>query len=201
MGTEVADRYAPAEAARRVEREWGPVSVVMDYAGIAIGGPFARTPTELWQRVVDVNLTGSANTARAGLRRNQPAESIPLTKFPPGTPPASAATRPRSMHCPGFAGANPCAPFPTVVRRATRQEPARLDYDGATANVAVMVTRRHPVATSRAALRSSRSRRPSGSHGVGSDEADASGDEDHRLSFLNRVDLVLMPGGVPWRRR
>ncbi|UZI27099.1 SDR family oxidoreductase [Streptomyces sp. VB1] len=64
---DVTDRTALAEAARRVERELGPASVVVANAGIAVSGPFDRTAAELWQRVIDVNLTGSANTARAFL--------------------------------------------------------------------------------------------------------------------------------------
>ncbi|MEU1710724.1 SDR family oxidoreductase [Streptomyces sp. NPDC005706] len=64
---DVTDRAALESAAGRVERELGPASVVVANAGIAAGGPFADTPAELWQRVVDVNLVGAANTARAFL--------------------------------------------------------------------------------------------------------------------------------------
>ncbi|MFF0778095.1 SDR family oxidoreductase [Streptomyces sp. NPDC003720] len=64
---DVTDRAALESAARRVELELGPASVVVANAGIAAGGPFADTPADLWQRVVDVNLVGAANTARAFL--------------------------------------------------------------------------------------------------------------------------------------
>ncbi|MEU6936500.1 MULTISPECIES: SDR family oxidoreductase [Streptomyces] len=64
---DVTDRDALADAARRVEAELGPASVVVANAGIAVSGPFGRTAAELWQRVIDVNLIGSANTARAFL--------------------------------------------------------------------------------------------------------------------------------------
>ncbi|MGW1666247.1 SDR family oxidoreductase [Streptomyces microflavus] len=64
---DITDREALADAACRVEAELGPASVVVANAGIAASGPFDRTPPELWQRVIDVNLTGSANTARAFL--------------------------------------------------------------------------------------------------------------------------------------
>ncbi|MFD0020037.1 SDR family oxidoreductase [Streptomyces sp. NPDC058382] len=64
---DITDRGALTDAAHRVDAELGPASVVVANAGIAVGGPFDRTAAELWQRVVDVNLTGSANTARAFL--------------------------------------------------------------------------------------------------------------------------------------
>jgi NAD(P)-dependent dehydrogenase (short-subunit alcohol dehydrogenase family) len=41
--------------------------VVVANAGIAVSGPFRDTEARLWQRVIDVNLTGAANTARAFL--------------------------------------------------------------------------------------------------------------------------------------
>ncbi|MGN5634609.1 SDR family oxidoreductase [Streptomyces sp. AC154] len=65
--SDIADRASLAHAARQVEAELGPASVVVANAGIAVSGPFDRTAPELWQRVIDVNLTGSANTARAFL--------------------------------------------------------------------------------------------------------------------------------------
>ncbi|MBT2381366.1 short-chain dehydrogenase [Streptomyces sp. CB00316] len=64
---DITDRGALADAARRVEAELGAASVVVANAGIAVSGPFDRTAPELWQRVIDVNLTGSAGTARAFL--------------------------------------------------------------------------------------------------------------------------------------
>ncbi|WP_051102138.1 MULTISPECIES: SDR family oxidoreductase [unclassified Streptomyces] len=64
---DVTDRAALDAAARRVDAELGPASVVVANAGIAAGGPFARTDAALWQRVIDVNLVGAANTARAFL--------------------------------------------------------------------------------------------------------------------------------------
>ncbi|KQZ18792.1 MULTISPECIES: SDR family oxidoreductase [Streptomyces] len=65
--SDITDRAALADAARRVEAELGPACVVVANAGIAVSGPFDRTSAELWQRVIDVNLTGSANTFRAFL--------------------------------------------------------------------------------------------------------------------------------------
>ncbi|MFC8142396.1 SDR family oxidoreductase [Streptomyces paradoxus] len=65
--TDVTDRDALHRAAREISEALGPASVVVANAGIATGGPFVHTPADLWQRVIDVNLTGSANTARAFL--------------------------------------------------------------------------------------------------------------------------------------
>ncbi|WP_329612312.1 SDR family oxidoreductase [Streptomyces brevispora] len=64
---DITDRTALADAARRVEAGLGPASVVVANAGIAVSGSFERTDAELWQRVINVNLIGSANTARAFL--------------------------------------------------------------------------------------------------------------------------------------
>ncbi|KOV39436.1 SDR family oxidoreductase [Streptomyces sp. H036] len=64
---DVTDNAALQAAARHVDEVLGPASVVAANAGIAVGGPFDRTAADLWQRVIDVNLTGSANTARAFL--------------------------------------------------------------------------------------------------------------------------------------
>ncbi|MDX2591568.1 MULTISPECIES: SDR family oxidoreductase [Streptomyces] len=64
---DVTDRAALDSAARQVEDRLGSASVVVANAGIAVGGPFSRTDADLWQRVIDVNLVGAANTARAFL--------------------------------------------------------------------------------------------------------------------------------------
>ncbi|MFI9547301.1 SDR family oxidoreductase [Streptomyces sp. NPDC052016] len=64
---DVTDPAALDAAAREVEARLGPADVVVANAGIAVSGSFRDTPADLWQRVVDVNLTGAANTARAFL--------------------------------------------------------------------------------------------------------------------------------------
>ncbi|MFF7329826.1 short-chain dehydrogenase/reductase [Streptomyces sp. NPDC008150] len=61
---DVTDNAALAEAAAATLRELGPASVVVANAGIAAGGPLATSDPDLWRRVVDVNIVGSANTAR-----------------------------------------------------------------------------------------------------------------------------------------
>ncbi|AKZ53863.1 putative oxidoreductase [Streptomyces ambofaciens ATCC 23877] len=64
---DVTDPVALDAAAREVRERLGTPSVVVANAGIAEGGPFATSDPTEWSRVVDVNLTGSAHTARAFL--------------------------------------------------------------------------------------------------------------------------------------
>ncbi|ANB04658.1 short-chain dehydrogenase [Streptomyces ambofaciens] len=64
---DVTDPVALDAAAHEVRERLGTPSVVVANAGIAEGGPFATSDPTEWSRVVDVNLTGSAHTARAFL--------------------------------------------------------------------------------------------------------------------------------------
>ncbi|MFF4474694.1 SDR family oxidoreductase [Streptomyces sp. NPDC001599] len=64
---DVTDPVALADAAGETRRRLGKPSVVVANAGVAHGGPFATSDPDEWRRVVDVNLTGSAHTARAFL--------------------------------------------------------------------------------------------------------------------------------------
>ncbi|MFJ3496682.1 SDR family oxidoreductase [Streptomyces sp. NPDC086091] len=64
---DVTDEEALHDAARTVRARLGPVSAVVANAGVAEGGPFLNGDMASWRRVVDVNLTGSALTARAFL--------------------------------------------------------------------------------------------------------------------------------------
>ncbi|MFD6298292.1 SDR family oxidoreductase [Streptomyces sp. NPDC060235] len=64
---DVTDEAALNGAARSVQTRLGPASVVVANAGIAAAGPFAASEPALFNRVIDVNLIGSANTARAFL--------------------------------------------------------------------------------------------------------------------------------------
>ncbi|MHC3469386.1 SDR family oxidoreductase [Streptomyces sp. 7R007] len=65
--TDVTDPAALTVAAREVRRRLGRPSVVVANAGIAEGGPFASSDPAAWRRVVEVNLVGSAQTARVFL--------------------------------------------------------------------------------------------------------------------------------------
>ncbi|WP_327287516.1 SDR family oxidoreductase [Streptomyces sp. NBC_01198] len=64
---DITDEGAMQGAARSVAERLGPVSVVVANAGIAAAGPFAGCDAALWNRVVAVNLIGSAVTARVFL--------------------------------------------------------------------------------------------------------------------------------------
>jgi NAD(P)-dependent dehydrogenase (short-subunit alcohol dehydrogenase family) len=67
LGVDVTDPAALADAAAEIRRRLGPPSAVIANAGIAEGGPFATSDPADWHRVIDVNLVGSAHTARAFL--------------------------------------------------------------------------------------------------------------------------------------
>ncbi|MGW7064883.1 SDR family oxidoreductase [Streptomyces sp. NPDC054904] len=64
---DVSDDAAMADTARQVRTRLGPASVVVGNAGIAEGGPFADSDPKVWRRVIEVNLIGSAATARCFL--------------------------------------------------------------------------------------------------------------------------------------
>ncbi|WP_326700787.1 SDR family oxidoreductase [Streptomyces sp. NBC_01754] len=64
---DVSDADAMEEKAARVRSRFGSPSVVIGNAGIAESGTFLDSDPRLWRRVVEVNLVGSAVTARAFL--------------------------------------------------------------------------------------------------------------------------------------
>ncbi|MGA5896441.1 SDR family oxidoreductase [Streptomyces venetus] len=64
---DVTDHEAMARVASEVEERFGRVDIVVANAGVALGGPFAESDPESWRRVIEVNLVGSAVTARAFL--------------------------------------------------------------------------------------------------------------------------------------
>ncbi|MFE1270127.1 short-chain dehydrogenase/reductase [Streptomyces sp. NPDC058757] len=64
---DVTDDAAMADTARQVRSRLGPPSVVVGNAGVAQAGLFADTDPQAWRRVVEVNLVGSAVTARSFL--------------------------------------------------------------------------------------------------------------------------------------
>ena len=58
-GANVADRAAVATAYERVRSEFGPIEILVTSAGIDEFTPFTEISVEEWQRVIDVNLTGT----------------------------------------------------------------------------------------------------------------------------------------------
>ncbi|GGQ76123.1 SDR family oxidoreductase [Streptomyces pilosus] len=64
---DVTDDRGMSRAASGIRERLGPASVVVANAGLAEGGPFAESDPAVWRRVVEVNLIGSAVTARTFL--------------------------------------------------------------------------------------------------------------------------------------
>ncbi|MFD7986871.1 SDR family oxidoreductase [Kitasatospora indigofera] len=64
---DVTDDAAMHRTAAQVREKLGVPSVVVANAGVAEGGPFATSDAATWRRVIEVNLIGSAITARAFL--------------------------------------------------------------------------------------------------------------------------------------
>jgi short-subunit dehydrogenase len=64
---DVTDDRGMARAGARIRAELGRPSVVVANAGVAEGGPFGASDPAVWRRVVEVNLVGSAVTARTFL--------------------------------------------------------------------------------------------------------------------------------------
>jgi 3-hydroxybutyrate dehydrogenase len=51
----------------RAEQEFGPAAILINNAGQAASAPFQKTDMALWQRMLDVNLTGTFLCAQAAL--------------------------------------------------------------------------------------------------------------------------------------
>lgn len=64
---DVTDREAMTQVAGEVQERFGTVDIVVANAGVANGGTFAASDPDPWHRVIEVNLLGSAVTARAFL--------------------------------------------------------------------------------------------------------------------------------------
>jgi NAD(P)-dependent dehydrogenase (short-subunit alcohol dehydrogenase family) len=64
---DVTDHEAMARVAQEVEQRFGKVDIVVANAGVASGGPFVDSDPVAWRRGIEVNLIGSAVTARAFL--------------------------------------------------------------------------------------------------------------------------------------
>ncbi|WJV48176.1 SDR family oxidoreductase [Streptomyces flavofungini] len=64
---DVTDHEAMARVAQEVKERFGKVDIVVANAGVACAGPFLGSDPVAWRRVIEVNLIGSAVTARAFL--------------------------------------------------------------------------------------------------------------------------------------
>ncbi|WP_330288614.1 SDR family oxidoreductase [Streptomyces sp. NBC_00576] len=64
---DVTDHEAMSRVAEEVKERFGKVDIVVANAGVASGGPFVDSDPQSWRRVIEVNLIGSAVTARAFL--------------------------------------------------------------------------------------------------------------------------------------
>lgn len=66
---DVRDGAAVEELVRVAEQEIGPVTLLVNSAGVVDDRPLALMTPEQWQRVIDINLTGTWNTCRAATFR------------------------------------------------------------------------------------------------------------------------------------
>jgi NAD(P)-dependent dehydrogenase (short-subunit alcohol dehydrogenase family) len=64
---DVTDESSVDAAFGRVERELGPVQILVLNAGIFVIEPFEETTLASWQRTIDVNLTGAFLCAKRGV--------------------------------------------------------------------------------------------------------------------------------------
>lgn len=64
---DVTSRSSVDRAVGELEASWGKLHVVVNNAGISGRTPITEDSAELWQQILDVNLTGSYNVTRAAL--------------------------------------------------------------------------------------------------------------------------------------
>jgi 2-hydroxycyclohexanecarboxyl-CoA dehydrogenase len=62
---DVTDRAAIEEALGKVRGEFGPVEILVTSAGVAAFAPFADITLESWNRIIEVNLTGTFHSVQA----------------------------------------------------------------------------------------------------------------------------------------
>ena len=59
FAVDVADRASVDDAVGAVRREFGPVELLVTSAGISMFEPFLEITLESWNRIIEVNLTGT----------------------------------------------------------------------------------------------------------------------------------------------
>ncbi len=67
VGTDIADRESVAAAFERVGAELGPISVLVNNAGVDVIKPFVDSTEDEWDRIIAVNLKGTIGCCRAVL--------------------------------------------------------------------------------------------------------------------------------------
>lgn len=67
LPADVTDPAAPEQLIAQVESAWGGLDVLVLNAGEAISAPVHRTDDELWQQMIDVNLTAPFRFIRAAV--------------------------------------------------------------------------------------------------------------------------------------
>lgn len=67
VAADVADAGQVAAALARARERFGPVAVLVNNAGQAESAPFTKMDAQLWQRMLDVNLTGTMVCMHAAL--------------------------------------------------------------------------------------------------------------------------------------
>ena len=67
VAADVSDRAAVEEAFAKVRTELGPVHILVTSAGLVDFAPFAEITPQAWQRLIDVNLTGTFHCAQVAV--------------------------------------------------------------------------------------------------------------------------------------
>src|SRR3954471_5097967 len=64
LAADVSDRSAVEEAFAKVRTELGPVTILVTSAGAVDFAPFTEIKLDAWQRLIDVNLTGTFHSCQ-----------------------------------------------------------------------------------------------------------------------------------------
>ncbi len=65
---DIVDRREIAAGIDRIEKEVGPISILVNNAGIQERAPIVEMKEETWRKVLDINLTGAFLTAQQAVR-------------------------------------------------------------------------------------------------------------------------------------